>query len=193
MKINYKEIHTKSNYLSLLRLFLAIPFYFLLDHINEDYSYRLLVFGLMVFGLFTDLADGWLARKFNEITEIGKIIDPLADKVAIGVIVIKLYLIGEIPDFYFWVIILRDVIIFTGGIFVSKKIGKVLPSNLLGKITVLTIGFFLFALILDAENGARGLYNFLYYLSLFMSFASVIGYGIRGYESIKWKKRNEAV
>lgn len=193
MKINYKEIHTKSNYLSLLRLFLAVPFFFLLDHINEDYSYRLIVLGLMLFGLFTDLADGWLARKFDEITEIGKIIDPLADKVAIGVIVIKLYLMAEIPDFYFWVIILRDVIIFIGGILLSKKIGKVLPSNLLGKITVLTIGFFLISLILNAKIDAPWIYNFLYYLSLVMSFISIIGYGIRGYESIKWKKEHEAI
>ena len=193
MNIDYKEINTKSNYLSLLRLFLAIPFYFLLDHINEDFNYRLIVFGLMLFGLFTDLADGWLARKFNEITEIGKIIDPLADKVAIGVIVTKLYLLSEIPNFYFWVIILRDVVIFTGGIVISKKIDKVLPSNLLGKITVLTIGFFLISLILNAKVDAPGIYIFLYYLSLAMSFISVIGYGIRGYESIKWKKRHEAV
>lgn len=192
MLINLKEIHTKSNYLSLVRLFLAVPFFFLLDHINEAYSYRLVIFGLMIFGLITDLADGWLARKLNEITEMGKIIDPLADKVAIGVIVIKLYLIGEIPDFYFWVIILRDTIIFIGGIFVSRKIGKVLPSNLLGKMTVITIGFFLFAVILDGANYAPGIYDFFYYLSIFMSFASVIGYGIRGYESINWKKRNEA-
>ncbi|OGU35140.1 MAG: hypothetical protein A2068_04695 [Ignavibacteria bacterium GWB2_35_6b] len=193
MNIDFKKINTKSNYLSLLRLFLAIPFYFLLDHINEDFNYRLIVFGLMLFGLFTDLADGWLARKFNEITEIGKIIDPLADKVAIGVIVTKLYLLSEIPNFYFWVIILRDVVIFTGGIVISKKIDKVLPSNLLGKITVLTIGFFLISLILNAKVDAPGIYIFLYYLSLAMSFISVIGYGIRGYESIKWKKRHEAV
>lgn len=193
MLINLKEIHTKSNYLSLLRLFLAVPFFFLLDHIHEAYSFRLIIFGLMIFGLITDLADGWLARKFNEITEIGKIIDPLADKIAIGVIVIKLYMIGEIDDFYFWIIILRDLIIFIGGILVSRKIGKVLPSNLLGKITVLTIGFFLFAVILDGPTHAPGVYNTFYYISICMSFASVVGYAIRGYESIKWNKRNEAV
>lgn len=193
MKINFKEINTKSNYISLLRLFLAVPLYFLLDHINDDFSYRIIIFGLMIFGLLTDLADGWIARKYNEITEFGKIIDPLADKIAIGVVVIKLYLIGEIPEFYFWVIILRDIIIFIGGIIISKIIGKVLPSNLLGKITVLTIGFFLIALTLNASEAAPGLYSFLYNLSLFMSFISVIGYSIRGYESIKWKKRNEAV
>jgi len=193
MEINFKEINTKSNYLSLVRLFLAIPFFFLIEHINDDYSYRIVILILMLFGLFTDLADGWLARKFNEITELGKIIDPLADKVAIGVIVLKLYLIGEITNLYFWVIVLRDLIIFIGGIILSRKINKVLPSNLLGKITVLTIGFFLIALILNSKVDAPQIYNFLYYFSLLMSIISVIGYGIRGYESIKWNKRNETV
>ena len=192
MKINYSEIHTKSNYLSLFRLLLAVPFFFLLDHINEDYSYRMIVLSLMLLGVVTDIMDGWLARKYNEITEFGKIIDPLADKVAIGVIVVKLFWVGEIDPFYFWIIICRDIVIFLGGIYVSKRIGKVLPSNLLGKITVLAIGFFLIGVIIDIRE-IGWLYNFLYYFSLIMSFVSVIGYGIRGYESIKWNNRNEAV
>ena len=50
----------------------------------------------------TDMLDGYLARKFNEVTELGKIIDPLADKIAIGVIILKLYLIGIIPRVLFY-------------------------------------------------------------------------------------------
>ena len=193
MKINYCEIQTKSNYLSLFRLFLAIPFFFLLDSIHSGYSYRLFIFGFMMLALFTDLADGWLARKYNEITELGKIIDPLADKILIGTIVIKLYLIGEISDFYFWVIILRDILIFLGGIFISNKIGRVLPSNLLGKITVLTIGFYLISVVLNFSEEAPKVYGFLYYLSISMSFISIIGYAVRGFELIKWKRKNEVV
>ena len=192
MLVNFKEIHTKSNYLSLFRLFLAIPLWILADKIPQDETYKYVILGIMILGIITDVLDGWLARKFDEITEIGKIIDPLADKVAIGTIILKLYLIGEIPEFYFWVIIFRDLIIFVGGILVSKFIGKVLPSNLLGKLTVLSIGFYLMGLMLNSPL-IPWLYNFLYYFSLIMSFASVIGYGIRGYESIMWKKKNETV
>ena len=165
MKINYCEIQTKSNYLSLFRLFLAIPFFFLLDSIHSGYSYRLFIFGFMMLALFTDLADGWLARKYNEITELGKIIDPLADKILIGTIVIKLYLIGEISDFYFWVIILRDILIFLGGI----------------------------SVVLNFSEEAPKVYGFLYYLSISMSFISIIGYAVRGFELIKWKRKNEVV
>ncbi len=86
------------------------------------------------------MLDGYLARKLNQVTEVGKIIDPLADKAAMAVIVIKLYMINEISAFFFFTIISRDLIIFIGGLFVSNILGKVLPSNKLGKITVLFIG-----------------------------------------------------
>ena len=89
----------------------------------------------------TDVLDGYLARKLNQVTEVGKIIDPLADKAAMAVIVVKLFSIGEISAFFFLLIIIRDLLIFIGGIYVSKKLGRVLPSNKLGKLTVLFIGF----------------------------------------------------
>ncbi len=111
MIINPKEIYTKSNILSFLRLLLVIPFWVLLD--NFEYpNVRYITFALCLFATVTDILDGYLARKFNEVTELGKIIDPLADKVAIGVIIIKLYMIGIIPAYYFIMIIGRDVLIF---------------------------------------------------------------------------------
>lgn len=191
MKINWSEIRTKSNMLSTFRIFLVIPIFFLILNLNDTYSYRVYAVLLMVLGVITDLLDGYLARKFNEITEFGKIIDPLADKVNIITIIVLLYYMDELPGYYFWIIVLRDVIIFTGGIVVSNIVGKVLPSNLLGKITVLSIGFFIIATVLDLRS-ITWLYESLKYLSLFLSVGSVIGYAIRGIELVKWKK-NEAV
>lgn len=191
MKINWSEIRTKSNMLSTFRIFLVIPIFFLILNLNDTYSYRVYAVLLMVLGVITDLLDGYLARKFNEITEFGKIIDPLADKVNIITIIVLLYYMDELPGYYFWIIVLRDVIIFTGGIIVSNIVGKVLPSNLLGKITVLSIGFFIIATVLDLRS-ITWLYESLKYLSLFLSVGSVIGYAIRGIELVKWKK-NETV
>lgn len=184
--VNFKEIHTKSNYLSIFRIFLAIPIWFIIGHFYDGSEYRWYLFGLFFIAYMTDLLDGFLARKFNEITEMGKILDPLADKIVVLTIVVKFYLDGIIPEFYFWIIILRDIIIFIGGIFISNKIGKVLPSNNLGKGTVFSIMMFFLAVIFDAENDATWLYNFLLYTSTFLSFASVFGYAIRGYEAFKW-------
>ncbi len=64
-------------------------------------SIRYITFALCVFAAATDMLDGYLARKLNQVTEVGKIIDPLADKAAMAVIVVKLFLIGEISYFLF--------------------------------------------------------------------------------------------
>ncbi len=190
MKLKVEKFNTTSNYISILRVLLGIPIFIYLDKLQDAYDYRIILFSLCLFAAVTDLLDGYFARKYNEVTEFGKIIDPLADKLLMAIIVIKLYLIGEIPAFYFWIVILRDVIIFAGGIFVSNKIGKVLPSNLLGKITIISIGLFVLGIILNVRT-INWLYQFLMYLSLLLSIASIFGYAIRGIESVRWYKKNE--
>lgn len=188
MMIKIKEIYTKSNLLSLFRLLLAIPLWMLLDDFESN---RFYVFGICIFAAFTDLLDGYLARKFDEVTEFGKIIDPLADKVAMAAIVIKLYLIGEIDPFYFFLIIGRDSLIFLGGIFVSRKLGKVLPSNKLGKITVLNIGLVVLFILLGLSK-VNIIYSTFYYSSIVLIFASLTAYIIRAAEFLK-RNTNESV
>lgn len=192
MKVNYKELLKPSNLISILRIFLVIPTAYYLSQINEVDSARVIVILLFAGAYLSDLLDGYVARKFNQITEMGKIIDPLADKIYVTMIVLQLFWMNEIPTFYFLIIILRDVLIFTGGIYVSKIIGKVLPSNLLGKMTVASIAVFFLAVVSGAEAG-KWLYDFLMYFSIVMSFASVFGYGVRAYENIKWVKENNNV
>lgn len=192
MKINYKEIFGASNLISILRMLLVFPTAYFLFHINDGGQYRIIVILFFAGAYITDLLDGFIARKFNQITEMGKIIDPLADKVFVTMVVLQLFWMDEIPQYYFWIIIMRDIIIFIGGIFVSKIIGKVLPSNLLGKITVAFIAAFLLATVGGAKE-IIWLYNILLFLSIFLSFASVIGYGVRAYENIKWVRENKDV
>lgn len=192
MNINFDKIFTISNFISFLRVFLIIPFIIVLPDLDEGNN-RLWAIILIVIGFLSDLLDGYLARKLNEVSELGKIIDPLADKICIVTIIIILYLSNEISTFYFAVILLRDIIILFGGILVSKKIGKILPSNLLGKITVNSIGFFIIAVVINLEEHSLMIYNFLYYVSIILSFASVAGYGLRAYEIINWNKKSEDI
>jgi CDP-diacylglycerol--glycerol-3-phosphate 3-phosphatidyltransferase len=182
--IKFKEINTVSNYLSLLRLLLAIPFWILLDNFN---SLRYILFALAIFGALTDFLDGYFARKLNQVTEIGKIIDPIADKVCIGVIITKLFLIGKIEPYYFYMIIGRDLLIFLGGILLTRKLGKVLPSNMLGKITVFVIGIFILLIMIGIESGTI-FYKIIYYASQLLIVGSFIGYALRASEFVKGNK-----
>ena len=191
MKIYFKDLFLIPNLLSLFRLLLFIPIqiFFNMMRLNSDFSIFILATILVAF--ISDLMDGFIARKTNKISELGKIIDPLADKVLMAFIIVNLFLIDYIPAYYFWIIILRDVLIFTGGIIVSKKMGKVLPSNKLGKLTVFSIGIFIILTLLQI-NRDNTWYQAVMYLSLIFSFASVAGYFIRAVEIIRWKK-NETV
>jgi CDP-diacylglycerol--glycerol-3-phosphate 3-phosphatidyltransferase len=186
-----KELRYKSNLLSLLRLFLAIPVWFLLENLQSE-SVRWITFFVCIFAAATDFLDGFLARKYNEVTETGKIIDPLADKVVVGIIIIKLYLQGIVPGYYFFMILGRDLLIFLGGIFVSKKLGKVLPSNMLGKITVVNISIVILFFIMGVSRD-NFIFLALYALSIFLIFASFIGYLFRAVEFLKQQKKYEAI
>ncbi len=189
MKYSKEEIFTISNFISLLRVLLFIPIYFALQNITRGYEYRIYAVSLFILAFITDILDGYLARKLNRISEVGKIIDPLADKMLIALIVVYLYLINEITPLYFFIILGRDVIIFVGGIFVTRKLGYVLPSNYVGKATALSIAFFLLITVLNAKEHAPALYWFFYYFTIVMSFISVYVYGKRAVDEIK-KKEN---
>lgn len=124
-----------SNSLSFFRLLLSIPLIFFL--MNDDVFAVLILF---ILAYISDLLDGFFARKLNQITEIGKIIDPLADKVFVSVLVIILMIKGYIPFWFFIIVLLRDFLILLGGLYISRKQKKVPASNIYGKIAVFIIG-----------------------------------------------------
>jgi CDP-diacylglycerol--glycerol-3-phosphate 3-phosphatidyltransferase len=168
------KIFNSSNSLSFIRLLLVIPAWFAFNNFDENLA-RYSVAAIGVIATITDILDGYLARKFNQITEFGKIIDPLADKVLIIFVVLNLFLLGEIPDYYFYMIVVRDVLILTGGLIVSKKLGKVLPSDYIGKATVLAISFVLLMILLNVDRESLP-YLILYYLSIILIFISLGNY-----------------
>jgi len=191
MKITFQKISTLSNYISFVRILLAIPIFIFVRNIESISGARYILVALYFLAFLTDIADGYFARKFNEVSELGKIIDPLADKILVFLVVTYLYYYSLIPGYYFWIIILRDIIIFLGGVFISQKVGKVLPSNYLGKATVLSIGFYIIIVTLDLRE-SNIIYYLFFYGSIILSFVSVIVYGIRGFQEIK-KAKNEVV
>ena len=191
MKIYKSDIFTISNTLSFLRLLLVIPVWISLDNYHEG-IYRILTFSLCIFAGVTDYLDGYLARNRNEVTEVGKIIDPLADKILVAALTIKLFLLGELSTYFLLLIIIRDIIIFIGGLIISIKIRQVLPSNLLGKITV-TITGFVFLLVIAGINKNHIIFTTVYFASIFLLYASLTAYLIRAMEFLKKNRQYEHI
>jgi len=141
---------TISNLLSISRALLAIPF--VLVMLSEYPSARMWGGLIMFVAALTDKYDGVLARKFNQTTEWGKILDPLADKIAVGAVVLVLLHLHDIPLWLVVVVLGRDILIFIGGMYIKATRGVVLPSNETGKWAVGIISLTLFLMVLDLHS-----------------------------------------
>jgi cardiolipin synthase len=191
-----KEIFYISNLISLSRfILLLVNIYFLISGFEFHYFFAA---GMIVIIWISDLLDGYFARKRNELSELGKIIDPLADKMTVISITIVLLVQGLIPLWFVIVIILRDILILSGGTYIKNKYKTVLPSNWAGKITVFIIGFTLFSAIIKAGFSEMNYFSYhiekleLYYellllMSITVSIFSLIIY-LKRFMSISAQK-----
>ena len=94
-------------------------------------------------GVFSDFLDGIIARRTDSISDWGKILDPLSDKVAIGVFIITMAIIKAVPLWFVILFLTRDALIAAGGLFVTKRLGSPPSSNIWGKLSTLTVSVYL--------------------------------------------------
>ncbi len=92
--------------------------------------------GLVLYGIFSDYLDGYIARKTNSISEWGKILDPIADKTLALVLFIYAVWAGLIPLWFLIVEIARDAVILAGSLYIQKRQGKVAMAVMSGKWSV---------------------------------------------------------
>ena len=132
--MNKREIFTLSNIISFIRIFFSVPIFY---YISVQDNTTALIF--IAFAVISDWLDGYFARKWNQITTLGKIIDPLADKACTigGFLALSLY--QGLPFWVTAVIIIRDVVILITSLVVIGQKNIVMASNIPGKITVLII------------------------------------------------------
>ncbi|HET9137136.1 MAG TPA: CDP-alcohol phosphatidyltransferase family protein, partial [Candidatus Kapabacteria bacterium] len=127
------KIFTLSNCISFFRVLLVVPTVMLLLANSLTAAA-----GLMFFAYLTDIADGYVARKTNTISEAGKIIDPLADKLYVAGLVIVMVSKGLVPLWLVVIILGKDLLTMIGAAAVSKRLNAVPPSNYWGKAAILT-------------------------------------------------------
>jgi len=144
------KIWTISNVLSLSRIALMIPaIYFLMAPMI---FHREIALFIILAAVATDALDGYVARIRNEISDFGKIIDPLADKISIGIVVVMLTIFGDIPLWFTLLVLARDLIIFLAGLYIKFKTGIILPSLMSGKVAVSILALTLVFPILQYQS-----------------------------------------
>ena len=120
-----------SNLLSIIRLGLT-PFIFH-SIIRRSHLAALVIGGLAI---LTDMLDGYFARRLNQRTNLGKVLDPIADKAIISAVIIALILSNSsFPRWAFGIVIVRDVLIVIANIFLFHRTQTIARSNVWGKCT----------------------------------------------------------
>jgi CDP-diacylglycerol--glycerol-3-phosphate 3-phosphatidyltransferase len=139
---------TVSNAVSLLRILLTLPVVWLMV-LGPRYVWP--TFLLVMIMIISDILDGFLARRRGEITRWGKILDPMADKVAIGAVGIAMVLFKGLPIWVVVVVLVRDGLILLAGIVLFGRREAIVSSNIWGKLTTFLMSMLLVSFLMDVD------------------------------------------
>lgn len=137
MKDLLKQLWNVPNMLTLFRL-LCVPFimWTTIDHNTwiqwGNYSFPIIGLVILVVSASSDLVDGWFARKFNQGTQLGEIIDPFADKFMQCSAILSLVIVGCVHWAFILVLLLKEVTMIVGGAFMAGD-SKNIKANAMGK------------------------------------------------------------
>ena len=137
---------------------------------------------IFIVASLTDLLDGHIARKHNLVTNFGKFMDPLADKLLVCSAMICLVEMGRIPAWIVIVIISREFII-SGFRLVASDNGVVIAASYWGKFKTTFQMIMIILLILDLNYPFSGVVNMVVtYIALILTVVSLIDYIVKNYK-----------
>lgn len=172
-KVNVKDdLLTWSNAISFSRILVAVPIVYL--HYTNGQQITWVITALVLYGILSDYLDGYIARLTNQITEWGKVLDPIADKICAFILFFYAVYIDLIPLWFFVIEIARDLFIMAGSLYIRKLRGKVAMAIMSGKISVNVLG--LYWLSVFFYPGASAVHEMLMGASLALMFFSFFDY-----------------
>lgn len=163
---------TIPNILTLLRL-LAIPLLCYLIWQWPEHKVKAFVVFLAIW--FTDMLDGFIARHFNMETEFGKLFDPLVDKLFQLATAVTMFLIGRIPVWVPLFILVRELLMVIGSIFVLKNNDLVVHSSPIGKVATFLF-VVAFAALFWVPSEPRLIRDLIFVPPVLVSFVATIFY-----------------
>ena len=166
------RVFTLSNLLSFSRFLVAAPVIYL--HMQNEYEYNNTIVALILYAGISDYLDGLVARKTNTISEVGKMIDPISDKLCAAALFIYTVWLGWVPLWFLVLNVFRDSFIMIGSSFIKVKYGKVAMSIMSGKIAVNILALYWIAVFFFRD--AVQVHNWLLYICTFVMVYSFFDY-----------------
>ena len=176
------------NKLTVFRVIL-IPFFvfFLLAPYFPGYG-NYIALAIFIIASLTDLLDGKIARKYNLVTNFGKFMDPLADKLLVCSAMICLVETKQLAAWIVIVIIAREFII-SGFRLIASDNGVVIAASYWGKFKTTFQMVMIIALILNVQNDYYQLFcEIITYIALALTIISLIDYMVKNKEVLKEQK-----
>lgn len=138
------------NALTVLRIIMVPVLLVVLFSNPDDFGWRMAATAVFVVAILTDLADGYIARKYNLVTDFGKLWDPVADKALTGAAFIALGILGELS----WIIIVLILVREWGITWLRAAIAKhgIMAANKGGKLKTVTQSVALGLYLLGRDN-----------------------------------------
>lgn len=166
------------NKLTILRVIL-IPFFLVALMVDVIPAGKWIALALFCVASLTDMLDGKIARKYNLITNFGKFMDPLADKLLVCSAMIAMIELDRIPCWVVIVIIAREFII-SGFRLVASDNGVVIAAGWWGKVKTVVQMIMIIVLICDFGGGiAAVIENVLIYAALALTVISLVDYLVK--------------
>ena len=173
------------NKLTIFRVIL-IPFFvvfLLLDPSNQTYRY--IADAIFIIASLTDMLDGKIARKYNLVTNFGKFMDPLADKLLVSAAMICLIATGQLAAWIVIVIISREFII-SGFRLIASDNGIVIAASYWGKFKTVFQMLMIIVLIANIQMPFFTVFGtILIYVALVLTIVSLIDYIVKNKDVLK--------
>lgn len=166
-----------ANLITIFRIIL-IPVFMVL-YLNENFYYSgFPLFAILIYLLafFSDVLDGFIARSTNTVTKIGKVLDPLADKLLRLCVLCAFMIKGVIPLYLFIILLVLDFATITfASILYFQKI--VIPANIVGKLTTIFMSLALFSCFF--HNAIKPVDFILVIIALVLVLITIIQYTVK--------------
>ena len=166
------------NKLTIFRVILVIPFVALMLN-----GYDLWAVAVFIIASLTDLLDGKIARKYNLITDFGKFMDPLADKLLVCSAMIALIEMNRIPSWVVIIIIAREFII-SGFRLIASDNGVVIAASYWGKFKT-TFQMVMICLMIANFPQLQILTDIIMWIALILTVVSLIDYLVKNKDVMK--------
>lgn len=164
------------NLLTMVR-FLLIPVFVYFFFSQNQYSIEIAVSVFILAGI-TDTLDGYFARKLNQITRLGIVLDPLADKIMLITVLASVTISNNIPIWIIAVVAAKELLLIVGAFSLYNDRDVVIPANIFGKITTALSYAAILAVLFELPYNRIILYSYiamtiialLVYLNNFLGF-----------------------